>query len=116
MSNSNKPRTLKLKKLPKGIFTWKVCFRMSEGHGMHFWDRYYDDEFILPESVTDFLKNQCAGKYSLHEVSSTKMKLEYDNPGYKKYDYVLFENQFDVTMFKLTNGHLIRRIYRIEVE
>jgi len=116
MSNTNRPRPLKLKKLPKGIFRWKVCFKIAPGHGLSYWDRYHDEDFTLPESVFTFLKDQCAGKYCLHELGSTKIKTRWDEPTYKKYDYLLFENQFDVTMFKLTHGYLIRRIYKIVLE
>lgn len=112
MSNSNKPRPLKLKKLPKGIFKWKVTFHLEEGHRLSYWGRYCQEINTLSADVREYLAHNVTGRYSLHKVKST----QWETKGYVKYDYVLFENQLDVTMFKLVHGHKIRRIYRIETE
>ncbi len=114
MSNSSKPRVLKLKKLPKGKFKWKVCFRLEVGHKMGFWDRYCDDGFVLPKAVFEYLEQQVHGRYCLHAMSGRNVS--FDDEKYKKYDYILFENQLDVTMFKLCHGDIVRRIYRIETQ
>lgn len=114
MSNSSKPRVLKLKKLPKGKFKWKVCLRMSPGHVMSFWDRYCNEEFVLAKSIFEYLEHQAHGRYCLHAMDNRLT--HFDTKTYKKYDYILFENQLDVTMFKLCHGDIVRRIYRIEVE
>ena len=112
MSNSSKPRILKLKKLPKGKFGWKVTLRLAPGHKMGWWQRYCSEERTLPQEALDYLRDQTHGRYHLNAVHSNG----WETKGYLKYDYILFENQLDVTMFKLCHGDLIRRIYRIEVE
>lgn len=112
MSNSNKPRVLKLKKLPKGVFNWKVCLSISPGHKLSDYDRRYDTRWSVPDGMLEYLSHNLNGKYRLHEVKGHFEEKE----NYKKYDYILFEDQLDVTMFKLCYGHHIRRIYKIEVE
>ena len=114
MSNSNTPRTLKLKKRPKGIFNWKVTFYMQPGHRMGFYDRYCNDFVAVGPEIVEYLAHSTHGKYSLHTVDSDQF--ETDSKKVNKYDYVLFENQLDVSMFKLCHGHVIRRIYRIVTE
>jgi hypothetical protein len=52
----------------------------------------------------------------LRPIKSTKLGLIPRNRNKLRIDYILFENQFDVTMFKLCWGNMIRQIYRIEVE
>ncbi|MNK44117.1 hypothetical protein D3C87_628390 [compost metagenome] len=114
MSNSNSPRVLKLKKLPKGKFRWKVTLRLTPGHKMSFWDRYCDESYVLSRDIKEYLANNVNGRYCLHAMDNKLT--HFDTKTYKKYDYILFENQLDVTMFKLCHGHAIRRIYKIQVE
>ena len=117
MSNSARPRVLKLKKLPKGKFRWKVCFKLQPGSKMGAWDRYSSDQFELRPEVLEYLQNNLAGRYCLGEIRPGIKSGYHRNLGkYKKHGFVWFEHQLDVTMFKLCFGDLIRRIYKVEIE
>lgn len=112
MSNSSTPRKLVVKKLPKGIFTWKVVLQMGEGHRLGFYDRYYGEQNPLTPAMAEYLRDNVNGRYSIHYVENEESKRK----DTKKVDYILFDNQIDVTMFKLCHGHAIRRIYKLVVE
>lgn len=118
MSKSTSPRVLKLKKLPKGKFKWKVdLFKEAEFiKELPHWERYYSDYENVSKECLKYLKENMNGKVYLKPIKSTKLGLVERNRHKLRVDYILFENQFDVTMFKLCWGSIIRQIYRIEVE
>jgi hypothetical protein len=112
MSNINSPRILKLNKLPKGKFTWKVVLQMGEGHSLDHYTRYSTDSNPLSPQMEEYLRDNINGNYSIHWIDhpdTLRKKL-------KKADYILMDNQIDVSLFKLCFGYVIRQIYKIEVK
>jgi hypothetical protein len=111
MSNQNKPRPLRLKKLPKGRFKWKIALQMYHGRSMSSYYRYADESQKLPPDMLGYLHANFNGRYLLHEVRG-----DFETADYIKYDYLLVEDQFDLMMFKLVFNSLIRQIYTIQVD
>ena len=118
MSHSTNPRILKLKRLPRGKFTWRVNLKLTPHSYLGQYERYFGNRQNLPEEFFTYLKTNVQGRYMLHEVQPLKgSENKRRKPGKgKNYDYILFDEEVDVMLLKLSFGDLINQIYEIQVD
>ncbi len=113
MSKVNSPRVLTVNKLPKGRFTWKIVLQIGDGAKMDSYTRYkHMDNNPLTPQMQEYLDQSIIGKHCIGWINKEEVKNRKEP---KKAHYVLFDNQIDVSMFKLCFGDAIRQIYRIQV-
>jgi hypothetical protein len=119
LSNRNNPRPLKLKKLPKGKFNWKITFNVMDTSKFGMYSRYYNDDYSVPDTLIDYINNKLSGKFFLHAINRSQYDIKRNKKRKKsikkraRYDYVLLESYNDVLLLKLIFDQYIRQIYTV---
>lgn len=115
MSRKNSPRKLKLKKLPRGHFTWKLQMHLdyTSNRGLPQYARNDSSRQNLPNELYEFLDHNLIGKYHVDKLHERNHKKEIVA---SKLVSILLDNATDVALFKLAFGHYIRQIYQIVLE
>jgi hypothetical protein len=102
MSKKLKVRSLKLKKLPYGKYTWMIAIEQED-----YWTRISEANGLKIAPIRRTLENAGTGLWRF------TYKLNYRKN--RVYQKIYLTNPMDVAMIKLCTAELIRKIYKIEL-
>ena len=95
-------RTLKLKKLPYGRFTFKVLIKRNVSRVLH-----CESNAGSVQAMRDMLRTTCLGEYRLrHENNWGKKRV---------YTELYLTNAMDLAMLKLVHHDKFHKIYKIKL-
>lgn len=96
-------KTLKLKSLPFGMFTFKVLLKRETNRLTH-----CDSNAGSIEQMRNMLRTTCLGSYRLRHKNNYRKK--------RVYTELLLTNAMDLAMIKLVHADKLHKIYKIKVD